>query len=288
MPRASEGGERLVEGGGRAERANIALRALQHGVGRGEALAREHRRPHAVPRRVARVIRLRHRAEVLLEPGGERRRDPERVPRRLGVEQEQTTGRRGAAERADRRRRVPAADVVIGVERAADGGVDLEAEHVRERERAAVRHLRFAGGQRGGEQRHARVTHQREVRVVEVVRVSRDAVGERGPRRRRAERRADDRRERHAAFDADRTSHDRGRWLARARQHHAQRIERRAPHARESLGRDIVERGLDDELGETCGRAHVETIADASGPGNPGATAPIRERRRRVISRRGR
>ena len=53
----------------------------------------------------------------------------------------------------------------------------------------------------------------------------------------------------------------RGRY-GRARQHHSQRVERGPAHLGDrGLGR-IGQRGLDDELGETGGRAHGRTIAE--------------------------
>jgi len=75
--------------------------------------------------------------------------------------------------------------VRLPVERRAEGHVDLEAEDVCEHERAAAGHLGLRGGQGRRQQRHARMSQEREVRVVEVVRVPGGAVGQRSLRGRR-------------------------------------------------------------------------------------------------------
>src|SRR5207245_8303955 len=136
MPAAAEALERLVEGPSPAEARGIALAALERGLGRGHSLAGELRGQNPVPRRVAGVIGLRHRAEILLEPGGVRGGDGERVARLDEVEPHDTRRRGGAAERADRGGRVPAARIVVRVQRRAEGHVDLEAEDVSEDQRA--------------------------------------------------------------------------------------------------------------------------------------------------------
>ena len=97
---------------------------------------------------------------------------------------------------------------------------------------------------------------EREVRVVEVVRVTGGAVGEGRPARRGLELRADDGGERDAALGPDDPAHDAGDGLGGARQHDAERVERGAAHPDHDVGRAFLERGLDDELGEAGGGAH--------------------------------
>ena len=256
MPAAAEALERLVEGPSAAEGRGIALATLEDGVGRGHALTRELGGENPVPRRVAGVIGLRHRAEILLEPGGVGGGDGERVARLDEVEPHDARRRGGAAERADRGGRVPAARIVVRVQRRAEGHVDLEAEDVSEDQRAPAGHLGLRRGQSRRQERHARMTEQREVRVVEVVRVPGGAVGQRGPARRGLERGPDDGRERDAALGADDPPHDVRHGLAGAREHDAERVERGATDPRHRLGRAVLERRLDDELGEAGGGAH--------------------------------
>ena len=74
----------------------MTLPTLQRRVGGGEAFAGEHRGEDAVAGGVTRVKRLGHRAEVLLEAGGERGGDPERVTGLPGVESQDARGGGGA------------------------------------------------------------------------------------------------------------------------------------------------------------------------------------------------
>jgi hypothetical protein len=151
---------------------------------------------------------------------------------------------------------VPAARVVVGVQRRAERHVDLESDDVAHDQRAPVRHLGLSGGQRRRKERHARMTEQREVRVVEVVGVTGGAVGQRRPAGRGLERGPDDGGERDAALGADDAAHDPRDGLVRPRQHDAERIERGPTDPSERLDGAILERGLDDELGKAGGGAH--------------------------------
>ena len=130
--------------------------------------------------------------------------------------------------------------------------------------------LGLGTGQRGGQQRDARVTQEHEVRVVEIVGVTGGAVGERGPGGRGAQRRADDRAERRATLGTDDGADGDRRRLGGAGEHHAQRVERRPAHLGDGGVGAIGQRGLDDELGHTGGRAHGRTIAE----GMDGCKAP--------------
>ena len=149
---------------------------------------RQQRRDDAVSRRQPRVQRLHHRPEVFLEAGRLGRGNRERVPGRAGVETEQA--RRGGrrADRAERRRAVPAALIVARVHRAAQPPFELEADDVGVEQRAAGRARDFRGGQRRGDERRARMRQRHEAHVVVVERVRRGAVGQRGVARARAQR----------------------------------------------------------------------------------------------------
>ena len=256
LPAAAEpvegvGGQRRAR-----ERRDVTLATVERAVGRRHALTGELRGAQSALRRVARVIGLRHRAEVFLEPGGERGRDAERVARLRHVQAKQSRRRGGAAQRADGRRRVPSARVVCRVQRDAERRVDLKSNDVGQRERRAVGGLRLGRRQRGGEQRDARMAHQREVRVVEVVRVAGGAVGQRGPAGRGAHRCAEHGAESHAAFDAGDGAHALRDRLRRAREHDADRVEDGAARLREHGVGTLTQGRLDDELGEAGGGGH--------------------------------
>ncbi len=261
LPGAAEPVKRRLEPPGASERGDIPLLALERRLGCGQPLAGELRGEDPVPRRVPRVIGLGHRAEVLLEPRGVRGGDREGVARLDHVEPQEPRRRCGAAEGTDRGRRVPAASVVLGIERGAESRADLEADDVGERHGAPVGRLGLSRREGGRQERHARVPHQREVRVVEVVRVPGRAVGERGPPGGGHEPGAHDGRQGRAALGArDRADGARG-GLARAGEHHAERIERGQAHAGERFGRAVLERGLDGELREPGREAHRGTIS---------------------------
>ena len=190
-----------------------------------------------------------------------RGRDRERVARLGHVEPHEPRRRGGAPEGTDRGRRVPAACVVLGIERGAERRADLEADDVGERDGAPVGHLGLSGRERRRQEGHARVAHQGKVRVVEVVRVAGRAVGQRGPPGRGHEPGADDRRQGRAALGArDRADGPRG-GLARAREHHAERVERGQAHPGKGFGRALLERGLDGKLREPGRDAHGGTIS---------------------------
>src|SRR6185295_4927368 len=99
--------------------------------GAGEALAGEERSEQTVHRRLAWMERLRHRAERLREPGGLGAGDAERVRQLARVEPEHAPGSRRGAERADRRRHVPAALGESLADHAADARLELEASDER-------------------------------------------------------------------------------------------------------------------------------------------------------------
>jgi NADPH-dependent curcumin reductase CurA len=167
---------------------------------------------------------------------------------------------------------MPAARVVVRVQRVAEGGVDLEADDVGERHGGAVRHLRFPARERRRQQRHARMAHERKAGVVEVVRVPGGAVGERRPRGRRAQRRADDGAQRSAALGARDGARDRRHRLRGSGEHAPYSVQCGAPHLSEHGIRHVRGGELQHELGEVGADRHAGTIT--KGPG--GCKAPGR------------
>ena len=160
-------------------RCQKSLRPFDRRRARGHAAARQLRREHAVARRESGVQRLHHRAEVLFQAGRFRRRDRQRVAARRFVQTEQPRRRRGGADRAERRRAVPAALIVPRVHRASQPRLDLEADDVRVEQRAARGAGDFGRGERRRDQRRARMRERDEAHVVVVERVRGGAVGQR-------------------------------------------------------------------------------------------------------------
>ena len=160
----------------------VAARRFERARARREALRREQRRDQARACRAPRMERLGHRAELLAQAYRLRRGDAERHRGLRFVELEQACAGRGRAEHAGRARDVPAAVVVIGVEGVAHAArhVDAEDERVDQRPTACAGVL--GQRQRGRSHRTGRVDDRLQVRVVEVERVRRDAVDERGAR----------------------------------------------------------------------------------------------------------
>src|SRR5215475_8411150 len=84
-----------------AQHGEVALRSLDGLLRRGEALAREQRGEHTAPRRVPRVERLGHGAEVFLEPRGLGGGEREGRARLAGVEAEEAPRGGGRAHGAE-------------------------------------------------------------------------------------------------------------------------------------------------------------------------------------------
>src|SRR5438093_1320904 len=139
--------------------------------------------------------------------------------------------------------------------------------------------------QRGGEEGHARVAHEGEVRVVEVVGVTRGAVGEGCPPRRRPQRGAEHRAEGNAAFRARDRAHAPRDGLRRPRDHDADRVERGASRLRQHRVGTVAQRRLDDELGEAGGGCHGRHDSGGSGrlQGTSGWTTIPAMTNRRVL-----
>ena len=152
---------------------------LERDGARGEAVAREQRGEQAVARAMTDMQRLRHGAEVGLDAGGERGRDRKRGCGLRPVEPHQVARRRGGAEHAEGRGRMPALVVVVKVDAERDLALGFEAGDIGRDEVAAA----GAGLSREREQRRQdrrrRMAAQGVVAVVEVERVRGGAVDQR-------------------------------------------------------------------------------------------------------------
>ena len=118
----------------------ISLRSIDRVRARGEPALRQPRRHHAVARGHARMQRLDHAADVLLQSARRRGSDSQRVLRGVRVEAEHARRSGGRTERADRRRAVPAALMVVPrVHHVSQPAFELEPDDVgvEQRSRAA-------------------------------------------------------------------------------------------------------------------------------------------------------
>jgi hypothetical protein len=120
--------------------------------------------------------------ELLAHPDGLRGRHTQRPGGVLLVELEQPRAAGGRAERAGGSRDVPAAVVVLGIQRIAHAACNVDAEHQRVDHLAAARAAHLGEREHGGSDRSCRMDDRLQVRVVEVERVRGDAVHERSAR----------------------------------------------------------------------------------------------------------
>ena len=174
--------------------------------------------------------RLHHRAEVLLQPGRRGRRDRQRMPGRGGVESQHPRDGRRRANRAQRRRAVPAALVVPRVQRPTESRLHLEADDVGVENGGSTRAGQLHRREQRRHQRRARMRERHEAHVVEVERVRGGTVGQRRRARAGTLIRADDR-ARVAALDRDLFADDAARGLGTPGQRHADGVEKRRRRA---------------------------------------------------------
>ena len=242
---------------GAVERVQKTLRAVEGLRAAREAAFREQRGEHAVARGQARVQRLHHRPEVLLQARRRRRGDGQRVGGANGVESEEARGAGGGADRAERRRAVPAALVVARVHQPAQARLDLEADDVGVEHRTAGRGGQLGGRENRRHQRRARVRERDEAHVVVVERVRGGAVGERGVGRGRAAAHSPDGTGR-ACRQRDGLADGASGGLDRSRQRDADRVDdghrggiaRRRRHGRAGdERRHLIERGRSEVRG---------------------------------------
>ena len=202
-----------------------ALLVLEGGLVRREPVAREQRGEETVPRAVADVQRLHHRAEVGLDAGSERRRDGERGGDLVVRQLHQLRARGGAAEHAERRGRVPAVRVVIEVHAQPELALGLEAGDVGGDEIAAARAGVVGERDQRRQDGRGRMAADRVVAVVEIERVRGGAVHQRGVERADTRRGAEHERGPGARVAQEDVPRDTRRVLARARQGHADVVE---------------------------------------------------------------
>ncbi len=146
------------------------------------AVLRQQRRHQAGARGAADVERLGHRAELLADADRLRCGDAQRHRRAVRIERQDPRAGRGGAEHAGRAGDVPAAVVVIGVDRVPDAARDIDPEHDRidDLPSAGTRVLGERERRRGD--RTGRVDDRAQMRIVEIERVRRDAVQHRRAR----------------------------------------------------------------------------------------------------------
>ena len=152
---------------------------LERALGRGVAVPRHQRGHQTDARRAAGVERLGHGAELFAHADRLRRGDAQRHLRAPRVEPEQPRAGRGAAEHAGRAGDVPAAVVVIRVDRVADAARHFDAEHEGVDQRAAAQAQVFGQRQRRRRHRPGRVDDGLQVGVVEVEGMGGHAIHER-------------------------------------------------------------------------------------------------------------
>jgi hypothetical protein len=129
---------------------------------------------------------LGHGSEVLAQPGGLRGPQTQRAARSFAIESEELRGTRRGADRAARRGAVETVLIVARHDRLGHFAFDLDADLIRGHQIAAALSLAFGERQRGWQRRGRRMREQPidailgngELRVVVVVGVDRNAVGE--------------------------------------------------------------------------------------------------------------
>ena len=184
----------------------------------GDALAGEQCRDHAVLSGYARVHRLGHGAELDFRAARHARCEADRPTEVLGIEPEKSGARRGGAERTEGRGRVPAALVVVHVDRLADPAHGLEPYDVCIEQVLPAAVLRLGDRQYRRHQDRARVRGGRMKVVVEIVDVRRGAVNQCGGRHRESLSVSSDRRVA-SPKRASGAQHARGSVVARAHEH---------------------------------------------------------------------
>jgi len=172
-----------------------------------------------------------------------------------GVKPHQPAARRGGAEHAQGRGRVPALFVMVKIDAAGDPRLGLEAGDVGADEilSAAVEHLTEREQRR--DQRRRGVPAHRVADIVEIERVRRGAVDQRGVERRCPAVAAED--QACAAAGADHAGDDRGTRLAGAGEGDADRVENRRPGPIDRLGRQLVIAGRGNVFGEGFEDGHT-------------------------------
>jgi hypothetical protein len=161
-------------------RVEHVVRAVENRLVGRETMLRHPRGSDAGSRRMARVERFGHRAEVADEAAHLRSGETESRARLLHVELPQPRCDRSARKSPDRRRRMPAPNIVTVAHRAADLAGDLEPEGIGGEDLGTRRADHFGNRQRRRHHRRAGMAAQALQAVVEIERVRAHAVHESG------------------------------------------------------------------------------------------------------------
>ncbi len=155
-----------------------ALLVLERGVIGGHALLCEQRGKQPVARRMTDMERLGHGAEIGLDARGHRGRERERGRDLVGRQPKQMRACRRCPEGAERRGRMPALLIMMEVDRARELAFGLDAGRIGGDEGLAG----YARGERPQrrQDRRRRMTAKRVAAIVEVERVRRRTIDQRG------------------------------------------------------------------------------------------------------------
>jgi hypothetical protein len=244
------------------ERAGETVGRIEHRRGAGEALAREQCGEQPVHRGLARMERLRHRAERLREARRLRARDAERVRELARVEPEHPPRGCRRPERADRSRHVPAALREPLADHAADARRQLEAGDERGERVGAGGTPPFPEREDDRRDGGGAVEHGGQVRVVEVERVALRPVGERREQRARPRAAAHDRRLRLPARRGDHRRDGVGERLDRPADGGAEPVRHRAVRGLDHRRRQRRQLEAEHEVDE---RVHHRSVAGRHG-----------------------
>jgi len=166
----------------------------------------------------------------------------------------------GGRERPAERRRMEATVVERAWRSAGETAPELESDDERDERAATVRAHRFAGRERGGERRRARMVDRLDVRVIEIEAVRQRAVDQR--RRWRGQPRAEPDRGRIAAgAEGERGAvHGGGEVHPRGRERDAERIEEVPSRQRAHVVGHVLPAEIERERGELLGhRGHRQS-----------------------------
>ena len=243
-----------VIGAWSVENLEEALLMLEHAlrVCREAGLCQS-RGQNAITSAVADVQRLRHGAEVRLDARGERRGERERHAGLVRVQSHQSRRRRGCAEGAERRGRMPALGVVMEVDGERDLGFDLESRDVGEHE-VATRYAKLVGERKERRQhRYGRMSTHRVAAVVEVERVRGRAVHVSGIEDADPPRRAED--QARTRRQVERACEEARRVLAAAGERDADGVEYPDLRPLDRFGRQVPPAQRRDARAEKAGEA---------------------------------
>ena len=260
-----------VAAAGRAEESAVGFEAIFRC---GESERCDLRSDDAVFGCAPRMKRLGHRAEVFAQPACLRRADAERAPRGLAIETEKFRGARGGADRPARRGAVKAVLVVPRQNRLGDLAFDFDADLIGEHQIRSAAPVALGQRQHRRQRRRGRMRQQavdavlgdRKLRVVVIVGVNREAVGECGETRGHSQLAADH----GAAFvggDAQLSeiaTRDVARLRRRARERESDSVEHRALAQMRHVFRNVARLRAQDETRNVIGQRRVRRLCSGS------------------------